>query len=240
MFILPSMSRPDQCAEILKRIKDSGATSKGVLVVNGRSHAEKYADELRVHTTKSLPENWRMMILPENLGCIGAMNKVFKMYPDEPWYGFIADDEYLMKEPPPDWDKRLIEAAGDWGIAHAWENWHNGRRCQGYPVIGGKLVRAIGYMALPTTWHNFGFDSMYDWLSGQSVFGGGGLLNMVCVPEVKIEHNRAKPDLEIDDCYKLADSTFEQDRNRFWDWVRRDMPIIVKRIREQIALESHF
>jgi hypothetical protein len=236
MFVLPTMSRPQQCAQVLQRIWKSGCTSKGIVFVNGQSHADEYRTEFS--KIGILPDFWQVIYHPENIGALAALNKVFEIYPDEDWYGFIADDEMLSEDSPKNWDQRLIAAAGRWGIAHAWEPWNNGRRCQGYPVLGGKLVRAVGYLALPTCHHNFGFDSMWDWLNGAEPFGGGGLHNMKCLPEIKVQHNRAKSDLVLDDCYRLADSKMEDDRKRFWDWMVKDMKVIAKRVREQMALDN--
>ena len=234
MFVLPTLSRPEQCAAVLRRIKDSGCTSKGMVFLNGDSHRQEYYDSVLPH---ALPDGWGFIFWPKNLGAIGALNKVFDMYPDEPWYGFIADDEMLAEDAPSDWDRRLIEAAGDWKIAHGWEDWNDGRRCQGYPVWGGKLLRAVGYWALPTCWHNFGLDSHWDWLNGAEAFGGGGLRNMVCVTEVEIHHNRAKPDLVLDDCYRAVDEAMEKDRRAFWDWCRTGIHETAKRVVEAMRLD---
>lgn len=225
------MSRPSQCAEVLRRISVSGCTSRGVVFVNGESHKEEYIRSLR------LPFGWQIIYYHKNLGCIGALNYVFEMYPNEPWYGFIGDDEFLSPDSPQDWDMRLIKSAGDWHIAHAFEDWNKGKRCQGFPVWGGKLLRAVGYWALPTCWHNFGLDSMHEWLNGPPAFGGGGLRNIVCIPEVKIEHNRANPFLELDDCYNVAEGSMEEDRKRFWDWISRELKPTAERVRGAMAHE---
>lgn len=227
MWVMPTLNRPQQCAEVLRRIKESGCTSRGILVNNGEYYDWPMSDVM--------PRGWGVRYEEENLGCIGTLNKVFKLYPNEPWYGFIADDEFLLPESPHDWDQRLIAAAGDWKIAHGHENWNNGKRCQGYVVWGGKLVRAVGYWALPTTWHWFGLDSHWEWLQAPPTFGGGGLHNMVLVPEIKVEHNRAKPDLVLDECYKLADSRAEEDRQRFWEFCMNDLKPTAERVRKARA-----
>ena len=223
VWVLPTFSRPKQCADVLRRIKNSGCTSRGVVFVNG--HHEEYRKLVE------LPDGWEFYFAAYNFGALGALNKVFEKWPDEPWYGFIADDEMLEDGAPRDWDKRLIEAAGDWGASHGMENWHKGGRLQGYVVIGGKLVRELGFIGLPTCKHNYGFDCMYEWLNGAEAFGGGGLRFIKLVPEVEVFHNRAKPDLVLDDCYKLGESTMEEDRRAFWDWCKTDMQDVAKRIR---------
>ncbi len=238
VWILPTMSRPRQCAEVLKRIRDSGCTSQGIVFINGNEHRDEYYDALRYpnEADKFLPKGWAIGGSINNLGCIAALNLIFKAAPDEPWYGFIADDEMLEADAPRDWDQRLIKAAGDWRIAHGFEDWNMGRRCQGYPVLGGKLVRAVGYLALPTCRHNFGFDSHWEWLNGPPAFGGGGLHNLVCIPEIKIQHNRANPDLKTDTCYDLGASSMEDDRKRFWDFCMHDLKPAAERVRNAMTV----
>lgn len=235
MWVMPSLSRPKQAAAVLGRIKKVGHSSPGIVFVNGETHAREYLVEL----AGNIPYGWKIIVNPENIGCIGALNWLLKEYLNEPWYGFIGDDEMLAEDAPSDWDQRLIAAAGDWKIAHGWENWNMGRRCQGYPVFGGKLVRAVGYLGLPTTRHNFGFDSHWEWLNGAPAFGGGGLHNMILVPEINITHNRADPEFPIDACYKLADSTMEDDRKAFWDWISKELKATAGRVRAAQEANTH-
>lgn len=225
VWVMPTWNRPKQCAEALERIRYLGCRSKGIVFVNGAS--SQYL-KIKEHA----PSNWEVRFSGENIGCLAALNAVFKEFPDEPWYGFQADDEMLSSESPIDWEEQLIKAAGDWKIAHGFEDWNLGKRCQGYPVLGGKLVRAVGYLALPGCFHSFGFDSMWEWLSGPPAFGGGGVHNIVCLPEIKIEHARAKPDLVIDECHKLADDMLEKDRQPFWDWCMNDLKPTAERVRK--------
>jgi hypothetical protein len=233
---MPTLSRPKQAAEVLRRISDVGCSSPGIVFVNGETHAKEYL----VECAGNMPDGWKIIVHHENIGCIGALNWCLKEYPNEEWYGAIFDDEFLDPESPSDWDVKLIEAAGKWRIAHAFENWNMGRRCQGYPILGGELVRSIGYLALPTTFHHFGFDSMHDWMNGATPFGGGGLHHMKCLSEIKVHHNRADPDVVLDDCYKLIDApnVMEKDRGAFWDWIKNDMHIVVKRIREKMDVDE--
>ena len=166
------------------------------------------------------------------MGAIGALNAVLKLYPDEPWYGFIADDEVLLADSPKDWDLRLIERAGRWDIAHGWEDWHSGTRCQGYVVLGGDLVRAVGFLGVPSCFHNFGFDCAWEWLAANPAFGGGGCCRIHLVPEVRVSHKHHKLGKSDNDaCYQLADSKFDGDRELFWSWVKHELPVIAKRVK---------
>lgn len=224
MWILPTMSRTQQCAEIFERMKQIGISTPGILFVNGESHYNEYE---KLYLGDKFPDNWIMHSSMENIGCIGALNDVLKRYPNKPWYGFLADDEFLFPDNPKDWDRKLIDAAGNWDAAHGWENINNGGRLQGGVVLGGDLVRTVGYLGLATTRHNFGFDSMWEWLSTPHL-GGGGAFRIHYVPEVKFEHRHT----HWDDCYKLGFSTFDEDRKSFADWQKNDMRLIAERIKK--------
>ena len=220
------MSRPKQCAEVLSRIRETGCSTPGIVFINGKQ------DTVNEYHTMELPEGWLKFQSDENLGCIGALNKVFELYPNEDWYGFIGDDEILLPDNPQDWDQRLINAAGDWNVSHGWEDLNQGKRAQGYLCIGGKLARAIGYLAIPQCWHWYGLDCMYEWLGANPGYGGGGAIQVKLVPEVRVTHRHAYAGkAPLDECYRLGESRNEEDRKKFWDWIKNEMPSVVERIR---------
>src|ERR1700722_4570408 len=103
MWILPTLSRPQQCAAVLARLCETGCSTQGVVVDNGDQGFSGV-----------LPEKWSFLIPSKNLGALGALNKVFWDYPNEKFYGFVGDDEFVNTE---GWDKKLIEAAGDWDFS---------------------------------------------------------------------------------------------------------------------------
>lgn len=211
VWIIPTMSRPEQCNDVLQSI---GPVSKGVVFLNGKSHYREYMAELR------FPDGWFMIISDDNLGCIGALNKCMQFLPDEPWYGFVADDEFLVGGNPDD----IVAAAGNWNIAHGFDNWNQGKRFHGYCVIGGDLARKVGFLGIPETLHHFGFDCAWEWMSAMPVFGGGGICRNILVDSVRVEHRHHKLGLSIkDECYQAADSSFDSDQRVFLDWHKHRM-----------------
>jgi len=225
MWILPTMSRPEQCEDVLRRIEASGSVSDGAVVVNGESHIDKY---LNIR----LPTGWRLMGTKENLGVIGALNWLFNRYSTEDWYGVIFDDEFLISGNPDD----IYVAAGLRNLAHGWDNWNDGGRFHGYCVIGGDLARAVGCLALPDCWHHFGFDCMWEWLSSPYIVGGRVCKNRL-VESVRVEHRHHKLGLSAkDDCYTLADNSFEKDREAFYTWQQKNMIKKIKLIKRELMI----
>lgn len=221
------MSRPAQCAAVIDRIKEIGCSTPGIVFVNGK---QDYVNE---YHNLNLPEKWHIFQSEENLGCIGALNKCFELFPNEPFYGFIGDDEFLMLDTAKDWDQCLVKAAGSWDFSHGWDDANKGTRAQGYLCLGGSLVRALGYIAIPKTWHWFGLDCMYEWLAGRSAFGGAFVCKNILVPGVKVEHRHPYWNKgPMDSCYELGKSRSEEDRKVFVDWLRYEMPVIAERIKQ--------
>lgn len=217
MWIIPTMSRPDNAHEIIKRIRENGCKSKIIVFVNGESHAKEYEIALRDFSG----DNFLVYYSKENIGCIAALNKVFSWgKSDEPFYGAIFDDEFLEEGNPDD----IVSAAGDWNIAHGHENWHDGKRFQGYCVIGGELARAVGYLAVPECWHHFGFDCAWEWICTQAAFGGAGVSGNILVDSVRVDRHTDG----------AASDSFEDDRKKFTEWQHGDLQMIGDRVRERI------
>jgi hypothetical protein len=167
------------------------------------------------------------MVSEDNIGALGALNRVFELYPDEPFYGFIGDDEFVNSER---WDKMLVQAAGDWNVSHGLDDLHEGKRAQGALCIGGKLARAVGYLALPECWHYHGLDSLWESLAAQKA------CEKIMVRNVKIEHRHwFKDEMRKDECYEIGEKYKDLDFQHMAHWLRFGMKDTIKRIEEAKA-----
>ena len=221
MWILPTYSRPEQCAEVLQTLKRHGTTTKGVVFVN----AEIPAARLRYVNEAGpwLPVGWRMTFSENNLGALGAMDAVFKRFPDEDFYGFIADDEFVRTN---GWDAKLVNLAGRWDVAHGVDDLHGGRRAQGGLCIGGDLARAVGYLTIPETWHHFGLDDLWESLAR------GGAYECHVARDVNVEHwHHANGKAPHDECYALGNKWRDYDFQVFCNWLRHKRGPTVERVR---------
>jgi hypothetical protein len=174
-------------------------------------------------------ENWYWQRMNKNIGALGALNYVFEKHPNEPFYGFIADDEFVQTD---NWDTKLIEAAGGWGIACGDEGRDTGGRAQPFPCIGGKLARAVGYLALPECDHWYGLDNVWGDI-------GAKLGNITFLADVKIEHRH--PYLgaaEKDECYALGESRKDLDYQFYANWLRHHLKGAVERVRKAKEADS--
>ncbi len=220
MWILPTLNRPEQCAQVVQRLVQRGAAARGVVLVNGKENAKRYWDEV----FPSIPDNWLLLVEDKNIGALGALNAVLADFPNEPWYGFVGDDEFVETT---DFEEKLISAAGAWDIAHGDDGVHRGERAQSALVIGGKLARAVGYLAIPECWHWYGLDDMWESLAK------AGACRKVFVPEVKVDHRHPYFGKgERDETYALGESRKDIDYQIYASWMRYKFKDVVLRVKK--------
>lgn len=142
MWIIPSRGRPERLAMLLAAMTKHGATETGIIWLN--------EDDPSIHEYHGIqyPEKWSFRYCePGVRGCAEKLRRAFAEFPNEPWYGFMADDIGIETD---GFEQTLIAAAGLWGIAsgndmaRARENVMEGR-LNGASVFGGDLLRALGY-----------------------------------------------------------------------------------------------
>lgn len=215
------MNRPEQCVKVLERIFETGCSTPGVIVINGREFVQGYTEALGA--APFLPEKWEVICNEENIGFIGTLNKVFKENPNEEFYGFIADDEFVNTE---GWDGPLIEAAGDWDISHGNDSIQNGSRFQSYTCIGGKLARAVGFLALPECYHWYGFDTFWE------AFSKSGGCERKYIGSIHVDHRHPLAGKgQMDACYADGEKHKHVDQQVYFHWLRTGMADTITRVR---------
>ena len=167
MWFLPSRSRAGNVKRFFEAYRRTGAVSPGVL----RIDADDAGDYLGIE----LPVGWSLHIGQRMT--LGEMtNEFFQLNPLAPWYGLIGDDVVPVTL---GWDKTLISLAGRCGIAYPNDN-HQAPQLACHMVIGGDLVREMGWLALP------GLDRLYIDTVWTDI--GRGRAVMVYAPGVLVEH----------------------------------------------------
>lgn len=147
MWLLVTHKRP----EMAKRFLDTATGSRGVMLIDEPT-GEHYPE---------VPARWQRRIAGANNGLIHGLNVLLKEFPDEPWYGLVADD---LRPECVDWSERLIKAVPMGGMVSCNDGgapWITGRMC-GACVIDGDAVRAAGFIGPPCCWHCFTDDFWED------------------------------------------------------------------------------
>ena len=128
------------------------------------------------------------------------------------------------------WDEKLIEACGPCGMAYPWD-----LRRNDIPeaiVMDSRIVRALGWMALPDLHHWF-IDNVWADL--------GNLARcLTYVPEVTVEHRHPNitPGLGTDATYDDAVPGFAKDMAAYQKWRLKGMRADVEKIRDARAAGS--
>ena len=238
MWILPTLNRPIQCAQVIDRLKKHGCSTPGVLFVNtvpaviekntaeiDREIQQKIAESdasgiIHLYKNIDLPIGWEIIINQGNAGLCGAMNRVFNQYPNENFYGLITDDEFVCSD---GWDKTLAEAASDWNISHGNNGWQSDRRIHGFMTIGGNLAREVGYLMPQGLWHWYS-DDVWETIANAAD------LRKYC-RDVKIENRHwMLGNAKKDKTYELSESRNIQDNEIFLRWRKNNFPIIKEKI----------
>lgn len=190
MWVLPSRSRPHNLQRLFDAWIKTGATTPVELCLDLDDPCwPEYAQ-------MGMPPGWHLVMANRHgLSCL--YNDNYKRHPNEPWYGFIADDVVPMTK---DWDVRLIEEAGSNGMAVP----AGGHDANGAPhfVLGGDLVREIGWLSLPD------LDRLYIDTVWQDIAEARDVLKRV--PDVVLEHRH------FSNGKALLDDTYRK-RNKFKD-----------------------
>ena len=138
-----------------------------------------------------LPLSWRFVVAQRTL-LSSIYNAVFMAMPDLDWYGFLADD--VVPETP-NWDRLLIEAAGKDALAFG-DDGINGAAFATHFVLGGDLVRSVGWLAL------LGLDRIYIDTVWNDIARRRGVLRFLS--EVKLPH------LHFSNRRALRDKTYKK------------------------------
>jgi len=153
-----------------------------------------------------------------------AMNEMFEKYPDEKFYGLLADDLIPQTE---FWDRLLVDAAEHNKISQANDLTRNPKICM-HPCIGGDLVRAAGFFGFPLNVH---YCLEVVWKEVTKQFKR----TLRYLPEVIVEN--AHPDYgkaEIDQTYIEANLVKDQDIRNWNDWFSTEWDNFSKKIQAVI------
>ena len=146
MFFLATRNRPDAVKNLILAMRDTETPEMAVMI---DGDPELYKDV-------PWPSNWRIHSSKEHLESVAAYNELFKLYPNEKFYGEICDHAVPRSK---NWATELAKAAGDWNVACC-----KGSRFQFRPdtgkrpmsaasAKGGELVRALGWLRPPYLIH---------------------------------------------------------------------------------------
>ena len=168
MIVLPSRGRPHNFRRLVDACLRTKTTDPAVVRLD-------HDDEtLQGYLEVELPDSWKVVV-GNRLPLSGIYNEVYSAMSEAKHWIFIADDVVPLTD---SWDVKLAEVAGSDGMAVP----SGGHDPSGAPhfVLGGDLVREIGWLSLP------GLDRLYIDTVWQKIAEERGVLRRV--PDVVLEH----------------------------------------------------
>lgn len=192
MWIIPSRSRPQNISRLVKAFQDTGAMTPVLLRLDD--------DDPLLTAYLRIEVDWEVVVA-KRAPLSEIYNDVFDRRLD--WYGFLADD--VLPETPR-WDRALINAAGPNGMAHC-DDGIGGQAT--HFVVGGNLVREIGWVALPGL-HRTYIDTVWNAVANER-----GVLRYL--PDVKLTHLHFSNRLAMfDQTYRKPAKTHDRAIYRAW------------------------
>lgn len=213
-FSLPSRGRPDKLARFLDGYTTTGATAP----VRLRLDADD--PDLDSYHQIILPENWLKVVRPRVPGGANTAHaEMFAEFPNLGWYGLLADDVIPRTD---GWDKALIEACTPDKLAYA-DDGFQGANLATHPVMGGDLVRAIGWICCPAVGHNYADTCLHliAKYAGRAVY----------LSDVKVEHMHPLANKGTQDATYRYAQDFVKDTQSFYKWRGMSLRPIVERLK---------
>ena len=214
MWILATRSRIYNCKRFINQWIETQSSSS---VYVRMDFCDPYLDELK---KLNWPKEFEIVV-GSRVRLSGASNEMFQSYPNEPWYGLLADDLVFKDK---HWDQLLISAAGTSDISHAPDPTAilSNKYSISHPCIGGDLIRFVGWMACPATQHYF--DPFWTSIYYQNK------RNKI-VENITFEHHHPAYKLaEMDQVYKDSESIKFKDLANLNIWMKEHFNSLYERM----------
>lgn len=226
---MPSRERPQRAAEAIHAARSLAVlTSTSIVLVVD-------ADDSTLPAYRELTWDWGPMVHlavlePEDTGnLVRATNTIVRfIMDDEPdaIVGNLGDDHMVRTQ---GWDRMVSDALESPGIAYGDDKVH-GEHLPTAPFISGRIIRALGYYALPDCAH------MYIDNAWRDIAELAGVRRYL--PDLVIEHMHPAVGKALwDDSYLRtnSDSAILRDRAHYESWRKHAMDVDVGRVRDALA-----
>jgi hypothetical protein len=201
MWLFASRGRPQSYQRFIDAwVKTKGSTPVYVRLDECDSTIEEYK--------KIVPPKEFMIVIGKRARLGAAMTEIYEKYPNESFYGLLADDLIPRTEY---WDSKMINAAGSKCFSQANDLTDKPLNCC-HPCIGGDLVRAAGFFGFPHATHYY-LEVVWKELKKKD----GRFLKYL--PDVIVENAHYKFNkATFDATYKDAQSVKSTDKKIWVEW----------------------
>lgn len=213
MWILATRTRLDSCQRFINGWIDSCASTPVYVRLD---ECDPFLKDLQA---LPWPQQFAVHVGPRQ-GLRAAMEEMFHAFPNEPWYGILADDLVPQTK---NWDTMLVTCAGSFRISYP-NDMGRKSKLPTHPCVGGDLVRAQGWFGLPVVRH-YCVDSVYRYIGDQ--LGIKHRLDNVIVEHVHYSEKKS----ERDGLYRETSRFKDSDDQAYSQWLRDQGPALIQRLR---------
>jgi hypothetical protein len=153
MWLLPSFNRPANLARFFAAFDVTKGSTPGLVLIDAEDYNNNHSDYLAL----KLPLDWHLRVA-NGRSQGDKIREVWNEISLFSWFGLIGDDNVAETE---GWDARLVHACDGWNIISCNDGWQAPQRLANCWVMGGALVREIGYIFAPGMHHMF-VDDMWE------------------------------------------------------------------------------
>lgn len=150
MWLIPTRNRPELMRALIVAMEATGEVPVCAVM----------QDDCEYDIT--WPSHWKIHKSDRHLEMAKAINGLFKLYPDEPFYGMLDDHTRPVS---PGWSTALKAEAGSWGLASGWNltnRFLGGRMRINCYAMGGDLARSLGWVWPDFVVHLYGDNVLED------------------------------------------------------------------------------
>lgn len=218
MFICPVLGRPHLADNLLSSWRALSVYPLTLLTYADDPERDAYHALLHQHQALDGGHLLNAIDIPRaTRGTCSALNYYFRLNPDRGYYGFIGED-CVLKTP----NLPLVPMSCYFAISWPDDGMRGPTLCT-HPVLGGELVRDVGYLALPTLFHSF-FDNVWHCI-------GQALDILHYEPSVEYQHNHPlTTGRSTDHVSEIVQRTFEADEAAFQKWRLNALPKLINRL----------
>lgn len=217
MWAFATRSRPENCKRFIEAWNNTNALTPVFVRLD---NCDPALEELK---NLPWPETFEIVVR-DRAGLRAAIQEMYITYPNEPWYGFLADD---LVPQTSRWDLKLIEIAGTKNISYPNDLGKPKKQSlPTHPCVGGELVRAMGWFGFPATYH-FYLDTIFRYI-------GQNLNNIYRLEDVVVEHmhfGRGKS--QVDQIYQQSQEKMKIDSIAYDDWIKENGEDFIKKLKEK-------
>ncbi len=211
MIILPTKGRPSNLRRFVRVYNETCGTLP-IHVIFDANDAFRY-------NSVDTPEHWKRISVPAGTPLGGIFDLVFKKFPDEPYYGMVADD--VVPETS-GWDVIMAGLCQPDKIVWGCDDIQN-EKLPVHPFIGGDLIRKLGWWAAPGLKHWF-VDNVWKNIADSLDCG-------LYLPQVKMTHvHYINGRASIDRTYREQPSHLNDERT-YLKFMAEQFPNVIERLK---------